>query len=113
MEFTAPTGLRRSRFGNLRQGIDSRRALLRPQIDRLMERLEGVGVKSEVIGSLARESAPFTEGSKVDVLILDDAGLRGFRLLEIAWDEVRDAPVDLVFARDLTEAQLTAVRRHA
>ncbi|MBS0452634.1 MAG: hypothetical protein JSS14_15135 [Proteobacteria bacterium] len=101
------TGLRRTFSPFLRQESTDRLALLRPQMDRLLERLQRVGVKCEVASSFARECAPLSDRSDVEVLILDHAGLRDFRLLEIAWDEVTEAEVHLVFASDVVARQVS------
>jgi len=113
MEIAAMTKPCRQLAQSLRKRGDQGRSLLQTQVERLVRRLEGVGVKSEVVGAFTRESERYVEVVKVDVLILDAAGLREFRLMEIAWDEVQDAHVNLVFAHDLSQAQLAAVRESA
>ncbi|MEJ8814877.1 hypothetical protein WKW77_27650 [Variovorax ureilyticus] len=101
MNFTEPADLHRQIFAPHRPRSSGRQDLLRQQVDKLFERLQRIGVKCEIAGPLARESKPWVAGSDVEVLIFDDAGLRDFRIWEIAWDEVPDAEVNLVFARDL------------
>lgn len=108
MNFTEPAGLHRQFFAPQRPRSKGRRDLLRHQVEKLLERLQRIGVKCEIAGSFARDSKPLVAGSDVEVLIVDDAGLRDFRLWEIAWDEVPDAEVNLVFARDLAQGGLPA-----
>lgn len=103
MNFTTPTGLRRPLAETQRQQRDGSRDQLPPQVEKLLERFHGVGVKCEVVGAFSRDSTPFVEELDVEVLILDGAGLRDFRIWEIVWDEAPDGEVNLVFARDLAQ----------
>lgn len=106
MKFDEPAGLHRQISAPHRPRSNGREHLLRQQVDKLFERLQRIGVKCEIAGPLARESKPWVAGSDVEVLIVEDAGLRDFRIWEIAWDEVPDAEVNLVFARDLVQESL-------
>lgn len=106
MNFTEPAGPHRQLLGPRRPRSHGRQDLLHHQLEKFLERLQRIGVKCEIAGSFARESKPLLAGSDVEVLIVDDAGLRDFRIWEIAWDEVPDAEVNLVFARDLAQGRL-------
>lgn len=99
MKSTEPTSPRRQLLAPQRPLNEGRENLLRHQIDRLLERLRRIGVKCEIAAPLAGESKLLAQGTDFQLLIVDDAGLRDFRIWEIAWDEVPDAEVSLVFAR--------------
>ncbi|MBB3181998.1 hypothetical protein [Variovorax sp. Sphag1AA] len=106
MNLTEPAAPHRQFFAPQRPRSSARQDLLRRQVGKLLERLQRIGVKCAIAGSFAREAKPLVAGSDVEVLILDDAGLRDFRIWEIAWDEVSEADVNLVFARDVTQGGL-------
>lgn len=55
--------------------------------------------------TFAREAAPFADGSRCRSLDPQSRGREGFRLLEIARDEVTDADVNLLFAGGLAAQQ--------
>ena len=89
----------REAFGYQGPRSVARQDLVRQQVEKLIGRLQRIGVRCEV------GSTPAVDAGDVQVLIQDAAGLRDFRLWEIAWDEAPDAEVTLVFMRHLGLSQ--------
>jgi len=106
--------LRRRPIGEiLRRRSDTRRTELRPQVERTLAELRRRGVTCEVIGSYARESAIFDAGSDLDILIESRSNLSETEIWDIAWSNLPDVDVDLVFADQLPSKKVSLMKEHA
>ncbi|MDN8617168.1 nucleotidyltransferase domain-containing protein [Variovorax ginsengisoli] len=107
------TVLRRPIAEILRDRSDSRRAQLRPQVERTLAELRRRGVVCEVVGSYARTSSIFDSGSDLDVLIESRSNLSETEVWDIAWANLPDVDVDLVFADQLPSSKVALMKEHA
>ena len=96
-----------------RRRSDARRAKLRPQVDALFAEFRRHGITSEVIGSYARETAIFEDGSDLDILVEAHSGVEEVDVWTMAWEALKDVNVDLVFASRLRPETVRLMKEHA
>ncbi len=97
----------------LRARSELRRKHVRPQVDRMLAEMRRRGVVCEVIGSYARHSSIFDDGSDLDVLVESHPGLSEADVWGIAWDALDDVDVDLVFASILASEKVALMKEFA
>jgi predicted nucleotidyltransferase len=108
-----PALLRRPIGEILRDRSDARRAFLRPQIERTLVELRRNGAACEVIGSFARVNETIDAETDLDILVERKGALTEGEIWDLAWSNLTDVDVDLVFAEHLPPRKVALMKEHA
>lgn len=92
-----------------RERSRARRIQLQPQVQAALQAFAKRGVACAVIGSFARQSAIFAEGSDLDLLIESRAGLAEVELWEIEWANLFERIGNVVAAGKAATAGIHAL----